>query len=118
MRKLPASIIDVEFEEAIPTAQYNLIVRENNKNRRMKRVFAVCAASCVMLSSIAMHNEWSALKIEVARRYLALEQLEAQENDAVHQSTSPCGVDRFAREELDWTITKAIATNGSPFNAQ
>ena len=118
MKQLPPSVIDVEHEDLVPWSVYDRLHKQNTFNRRMKKLFAAAACFGLVASGMGIHMDWVDLRVAVAERFLALDQLKAQENDAAHRSTSPCGHDRFECESLDWTILKAIAKNRSPFDGR
>ena len=108
-------VIEADCEEGISLLEYNQLLRKHNGQKFFKWVFFLLA--CVGLGGlgISMHTDWAMMRWEVAQRFLAMDQLEAKEKDANYRTTSPCGHDRFERENLDWTIIKAIAKDESPF---
>ena len=119
MKRLPPpetlEVIDAEFSDAISIAEYNELRRQYGAQKFFKWFFFVLACFGLGGLGLSIHTDWASLRLEVQKRFLAMEQLEAKEKDANFRTTSPFGHDRFERESLDWTIIKAIAKDENPF---
>jgi hypothetical protein len=120
LKKLPPpqkhlEVVDAEYMESIEPAEYERIVKENKANRFFKWLFFVLCWLGMLGLVLFIHTDWATLRLEVGKRLLATEQMEAKKLGSDFNRASPCGPDRFDRENLDWTIIKAIAKDENPF---
>lgn len=120
MKKLPPpqkhlEVVDVDFMESIDRDRYDQLLKENRVNRFFKWLFFVLCWVGLVALILFIHTDWASLRLEVGKRLLATEQIEAKNAGPEMHLDSACGPDRFDRENLDWIILKAIAKDKNPF---